>query len=44
MKTANRSSDYEGFARIDPYIKTFWDSAAVIDGCIIIDDRIAIPS
>ena len=44
MKTAIRNRDYEGFARIDPYIKTFWDSAAVIDGCIVIDDRIAIPS
>ena len=44
MKTAIRNRDYEGFARIDPYIKTFWDSAALVDGCIIIDDRIAIPS
>ena len=44
MKTAIRNRDYEGFARIDPYIKTFWDSAALVDGCLIIDDRVAIPS
>ena len=44
MEMAIRNRDYEGFARTDPSIKTFWDSAAVVDGCIIIDDRIAIPS
>ena len=44
MKTAINNKDYEGFAKIDPYINSFWDSAAVIDDCIIIDDRIAIPS
>ena len=43
-KIAIRNRDYEGFARIDVYIKTFWDLAAVFDGCILIDDRIAIPS
>ena len=37
------SNDYEGFCRIDPYIRTFWDSITVVDGCVIIDDRIAIP-
>ena len=44
MKIAIRNRDYEGFARIDPYIKTFWNSAAVIDSCIIIDDWIAVLS
>ena len=44
MKMTIRNRDYERFARIDPYIKTFWDMAAVVDGCIIINDRIAIPS
>ena len=44
IKIASRPRYYEGFARIDPYIKTFWDSAAVIGGCIIIDGRTAIPS
>ena len=44
MKLAIRNRDYKVFARIHPYIRTFWDSAAVVDGCIIIDDRIAIPS
>ena len=37
-----RNRDYEGFARIDPQMKTFWDSTALIHGCKIIDDRIAI--
>ena len=44
MKTAINNKDYEGFTKIDPYINSFWDSAAVIDDCIIFDDRIAIPS
>ena len=44
MKTEITNKDYEAFARIDPYIKTSWDSAAVVGGCIIIDDKIAIPS
>ena len=44
MKIAISNRDFEGFARIDAYTKTFWDLAAVIDGCILIDDRIAIPS
>ena len=43
MKIAIRNRDCEGFARIDPYIKSFWDSAAVVDGCIVINDRNAIP-
>ena len=38
-KIAIRNRDYESFARIDPYIKIFWDLPAVVDGCIIIDDR-----
>ena len=42
MKNAVTSNDYEGFCRIDPYIRTFWDWVAVVDGCVIIDDRIAI--
>ena len=44
MQIAIRNKEYEGFARIDPYNKTFWNSTAVIDGCIIIDDRFAISS
>ena len=44
MKQAILSRDYEAFSRIDPYIKSFWNAAAIVDGCIIIDDRIAIPS
>ena len=43
MKTAITNEEYEGLARIDHYIKTFWISAAVVDGCIFIEDRIAIP-
>ena len=42
MKTAITNEEYEGLARIDHYIKTFWISAAVVDDCIFIEDRIAI--
>ena len=35
--------DYEGFCRIDPYIKSFWHCAAVVDGRVVVDNRIAIP-
>ena len=42
MKRALINRDYEGFCRIDPYIKSFWHFAAV-DGCIVVDNRIAIP-
>ena len=44
MKQAILSRDYEGFSRIDLYIKSFWNAAAIVYGCIIIDDRINIPS
>ena len=44
MKQAILSRDYEAFSRIDPYIKSFWNAAAIVDGCINIDDCIAIPS
>ena len=44
MKQAILSKDYEGFSRIDPYINSFWNAAAIVNGYIIIDDRIAIPS
>ena len=43
MKRAIINRDYEGFCRIDSYIKYFWHCAAVVDGCIVIDNRIAIP-
>ena len=43
MKRALIYRDYEGFCRIDPYIKSFWHCAAVVDGCVIVDNRIAIP-
>ena len=43
MKRALINRDYEGYCRIDPYIKSFWHCAAVVDGCIIVDNRIAIP-
>ena len=43
MKRAIINRDYEGFCRIDSYIKSFWHCAAVVDGCIIVDNRIAIP-
>ena len=43
MKRALINRDYKGFCRIDPYIKSFWHCAAVVDGCVIVDNRIAIP-
>ena len=43
MKKAILSYDFEGFSRIDPFKKSFWKSAAKVDGCIIIGDRNAFP-
>ena len=43
MKRALINRDYEGFCRIDPYIKSFWHCAAVVNGCVVVDNRIAIP-
>ena len=43
MKRAIINRDYEGFCRIDSYIKSFWHCAAVVDGCVVVDNRIAIP-
>ena len=43
MKRALVNRDYEGFCRIDSYLKSFWHCAAVVDGCVIVDNRIAIP-
>ena len=43
MKRAIVSRDYEGFCRIDSYVKSFWHCAAVVDGCVVVDNRIAIP-
>ena len=43
MKRAIINRDYEGFCRIDSYIKSFWHCAVVVDGCIVVDNRIAIP-
>ena len=43
MKRALINRDYEGFCRIDPYIKSFWHCAAVVDGCVVVDNRIDIP-
>ena len=43
MKRAIVNRDYEGFCRVDPYIKSFWHCAAVVDGCVVVDNRIAIP-
>ena len=43
MKRTIVNRDYEGFCRIDPYIKSFWHCAAVVDGCVVVDNRIATP-
>ena len=44
MKRALINRDYEGFCRIDSYLKSFWHCAAVVDGCVVVDKRIAIPN
>ena len=43
-KRALINRDYEGFYRIDSYIKSFWQCAAVFDGCVVVDDRMSIPN
>ena len=42
MKRALINRDYEGFCRIDSSLKPFWHCAAVVDGCVVVDTRIAI--
>ena len=44
MKRALTNRDYEGFCRIDAYLKSFRHCAAVVDGCVVVDNRISIPS
>ena len=44
MKRALINRNYERFCRIDSYLKSFWPCAAVVDGCVVIDNRIAIPT
>ena len=44
MKRALINRDYEGFCRIASYLKSFWHCAAVVDGCVVVDNRIAIPN
>ena len=44
MKRALVNRDYEGFCRIDSYLKSFRHCAAVVDGCVVVDNRIAIPN
>ena len=43
MKRELINRDHEGFCRIDSYLKSFWHCAAVVDGCVVVDNRIAIP-
>ena len=44
MKRALINKDYEFFCRIDAYLKSFWQCSAVVDGCVVVDNRIAIPN
>ena len=44
MKRALINNDYENFSRIDAYLKSFWQCSAVVDGCIVVYNRIAIPN
>ena len=43
MKRALINRDYVGFCRIDSYLKSFWHCAAIVDGCVVVDNRLAIP-
>ena len=43
MKRALINRDNEGFYRIDSYLKSFWHCAAVVDGCVVVVNRIAFP-
>ena len=38
------AKDREGFLRLGSYMANFWDDASVISDCIIIDNRVAIPT
>ena len=44
MKRVLINRDYEGICRNDAYLKSFWQCSAVVDGCVVVDNRIAIPS
>ena len=44
MKRALINRVYEGFCRTDAYLKSFWHCAAVVDGYVVVDNRIAIPT
>ena len=38
------AKDREGFSRLGSYMANFWDDASVINDCMIIDKRVAIPT
>ena len=38
------AKDREGFLRLGSYMANFWDDASVINDCIILDNRVAIPT
>ena len=44
MKRALSNNGYKGISGIDPYLKSFWQCSAVVDGSIVVDNRIAIPN
>ena len=44
IKRALINNDYENFCRIDAYLKSFWQCSAVVDGCVVVDNQIAIPN
>ena len=43
-KRALINRDYSGFCRIDAYLKSFWQCSAVVDGCVVVDNRLAFPN
>ena len=44
MKWVLISNYFEGFTRIDAYLKSFWQWSLVVDSCLVVDNRIAIPN
>ena len=44
MKRALSNNDYKGISGIDAYLKSFRQCSTVVDGSIVVDNRIAIPN
>ena len=44
MKPALINKNYKTFCGIGAYLKSFWQCSAVVDGCVVMNNRIAIPN